>query len=143
MPGRALKLVEPRVPNPVRGTVLLRERSLHYLRGRGLLLVPALVGVILLLGGPLREGIRQSAGIWLFLLLLSGGLAMLLTPASELLALALGAVAWPDRRRNPSGSTPCHSRCPAREAMLLLRSPSATPSRSRSTTCLTIITKPA
>jgi UDP-N-acetylmuramyl pentapeptide phosphotransferase/UDP-N-acetylglucosamine-1-phosphate transferase len=105
MPGRALRLVEPPIPRSAPG-VSWRERLRRYAGGRGLLLLPVLLGVLLLLGGPVKEAVRQGAGTWVHLLLLSGGLALLLTPASEILAVALGAVAGPDRRRDSTRPTP-------------------------------------
>jgi UDP-GlcNAc:undecaprenyl-phosphate GlcNAc-1-phosphate transferase len=105
MPGRALRLVEPPIP-PSAPAASPRERLRRYAGGRGLLLLPILLGVLLLLGGPVKEAIRQGAGTWVHLLLLSGGLALLLTPATEILAVALGAVAGPDRRRDSTRATP-------------------------------------
>lgn len=53
-----------------------------------------------------RAALQASPGRWFYILIISCLVSLCMTPLSKVLALTLGAVDWPDRRKNHQQPTP-------------------------------------
>lgn len=106
MSGREVTVLEAPTPHPARDAALLRDWCERYSQGRRLLLLAGFAGVGILLVDPVRSALREVPGRWSHILLVSWLLAVCMTPLAEFLALKIGAVDWPDRRRVHNRPTP-------------------------------------
>jgi UDP-GlcNAc:undecaprenyl-phosphate GlcNAc-1-phosphate transferase len=106
MPGRNLTVPDAPTPHPARDAALVRDWFQRYTMPRRMLLLAGFACTAVLLVDPLRYLIREHVGRWFHVFLVAGTISISLAPLAEFLALRIGAVDWPDRRRVHHRPTP-------------------------------------